>query len=124
MTESKKILNGFGTTLFAGIPVKDIKASIVWYEKLLGCPPSFYPNEVEAVWMLSDSQWLYLIESPERAGGSIQTIIGKDLETALDQIAKRGLNYEKEEEPAEGVRKVMFYDPDGNEIGLGRVTEN
>ncbi|HEU5121421.1 MAG TPA: VOC family protein [Candidatus Saccharimonadales bacterium] len=123
MAESNKILNGFGTTLFAGIPVKDIKISIAWYEKLLGCPPSFYPNEVEAVWMMSDTQWLYLIEAPERAGGSIQTIIGKDLEATLDQIAERGIKYEKEETPAEGVRKVMFYDPDGNEIGLGRVSE-
>jgi predicted enzyme related to lactoylglutathione lyase len=123
MAESNKILNGFGTTLFAGIPVKNLKASIAWYEKFLGCPPSFYPNEAEAVWMLSDTRWLYLIEEPKRAGGSIQTIIGKDLEVALDQIAKRGIKYEKEEKPAEGVRKVMYYDPDGNEIGLGSVPE-
>lgn len=123
MAESNKILNGFGTILFAGIPVKNIKASMAWYEKFFGCPPSFYPNEAEAVWMLSDTQWLYLIENPDRAGGAIQTIIGKDLEATLDRIAERGLKYEEEETPAEGVRKVMFYDPDGNEIGLGRVPE-
>jgi predicted enzyme related to lactoylglutathione lyase len=123
MTEYNKILDGFGTTLFAGIPVSDINASKAWYEKLFGCAPSFYPNEVEAVWMLSDTQWLYIIEEPKRAGGSIQTIIGKDLEATLDQIAERGLHYEKEETPADGVRKVMFYDPDGNEIGLGSVPE-
>jgi hypothetical protein len=30
-------------------------------------------------------------------------------------------DFNKEETPAEGVRKVMYYDPDGNEIGIGRV---
>lgn len=116
-----KALNGFGTHLFAGIPVKDIKVSTAWYERFLGCPPAFYPNATEAVWMISETQWLYLIEEPTRAGGAIQTIIGKDLETTINTIAQQGIHFQQEERPAEGVRKVMYYDPDGNEIGLGSV---
>lgn len=44
-----------------------------------------------------------------------------DLEAVIDEISKRGLAFEKDETPATDVRKVMHYDPDGNEIGIGRV---
>ena len=36
--------------LFAGIPVADYAAVRLWYERLLGSPPSFFPNDNEAVW--------------------------------------------------------------------------
>jgi hypothetical protein len=40
--------------LFAGIPVRDYTAAAAWYERLLGAPPSFLPNDTEAVWELAD----------------------------------------------------------------------
>lgn len=123
MDEENKALDGFSADLFAGIPVKDIQLSTHWYEKLLGSAPSFFPNDLEAVWQLADHQWLYVIQEPERAGGSIQTIMGKDVDGLVDQISERGINFDKEEIPAEGVRKVMYYDPDGNEIGFGSAPE-
>lgn len=121
MEHTDKALNGFGADLFAGIPVKDIKTSIAWYERLFGCPANFYPNEKEAVWQVSDHQWVYLITAPEHAGGSITTVMGNDLEKLISEISERGIEFKEEERPAEGVRKVMYYDPDGNEIGLGHV---
>jgi hypothetical protein len=39
--------------LFAGIPVRDYTAAAAWYERLLGAPPSFLPNDIEAVWELA-----------------------------------------------------------------------
>ena len=39
--------------LFAGIPVADFAAALAWYERLLGFPPTFFPNDREAVWELS-----------------------------------------------------------------------
>lgn len=108
--------------LFAGLPVRDFQTALDWYQRFLGAPPSFLPNEREAVWALAEHRWLYIIVEPERAGGSIQTIICSDLEPLIEEIASRGITFSKEERPAEGVRKVMYYDPDGNEIGLGRVS--
>jgi len=35
--------------LFAGIAVSDFAAALTWYEKLLGTPPAFFPNDAEAV---------------------------------------------------------------------------
>lgn len=40
--------------LFAGIPVRDYTAATTWYERLIGAPPSFLPNDTEAVWELAD----------------------------------------------------------------------
>ena len=39
----------------------------------------------------------------------------------LTAIAARGLTFTDQERPGPGTRKVMFHDPDGNEIGLGSV---
>ncbi len=35
--------------LFAGIPVAEYAAALAWYERLLDFPPTFLPNESEAV---------------------------------------------------------------------------
>ena len=41
-----------GADLFAGISVSDFDQALGWYERLLGSPPSFLPNAIEAVWEL------------------------------------------------------------------------
>jgi catechol 2,3-dioxygenase-like lactoylglutathione lyase family enzyme len=116
-------LGGRGKELFSGFPVSNLEASLQWYERLLGCPPSFFPNDQEAVWAIADHRWLYIIVAPERAGGSVLTIICDDLEPLIGEINARGISYNLEEFPAKNVRKVMYYDPDGNEIGFGRVDQ-
>ncbi|QCI96239.1 VOC family protein [Novosphingobium sp. EMRT-2] len=121
MATDKKALGGRGTDLFAGIPVNDFKSSLEWYQQLFGAPPSFFPNDREAVWEIAQNRWVYIIVQPDRAGGSVQTIMLDDLEAQIEQIAERGIRFSKEETPAENVRKVMYYDPDGNELGLGRA---
>jgi catechol 2,3-dioxygenase-like lactoylglutathione lyase family enzyme len=121
MTKTQFALGYKITELFAGVPVRNLQISIEWYQRLFGMPPSFFPNENEAVWSLAEHRWLYIIVEPERAGRSINTIICNDLEALIDQISSRGIDFAKEERPVEGVRKVMYFDPDGNEIGLGRV---
>lgn len=45
-----------------------------------------------------------MIVEPERAGGSIQTIICDDLEHVIEQISLRGIESSKEETPAEGAQ--------------------
>lgn len=122
MAKDELALGGRGTELFSGIAVNDLQASLKWYERLLGAPPSFLPNDREAVWAIADRRWIYIIVEPARAGRSVLTIICDDLEGLVEDISMRGITFDKEEIPAENVRKVMYYDPDGNEVGLGRVT--
>lgn len=116
-------LQGRVTHFFAGVAVSNYRVSLDWYQRFFGAEPSFFPNDIEAVWPLAEQRWLYIIVDADRAGGAIQTIMCGDLETTIDEIAARGITYSREELPAQGVRKVMYDDPDGNEIGLGKIPE-
>ena len=105
--------------LFAGIPVANYAAALEWYERLLGSPPAFFPNDIEAVWELAEHRYVYIEHLPEHAGHAMHTIFVDDLDTLVAQIADRGLEPVKRETYSNGVRKITYRDPDGNEIGFG-----
>jgi predicted enzyme related to lactoylglutathione lyase len=105
--------------LFAGIPVRDSAAALAWYERLLGSPPTFLPNDTEAVWELAEHRYLFIEQLPEHAGHAVHTIFTDDFDARLAQIAERGLEPSKRETYSNGVRKAIYRDPDGNEIGFG-----
>jgi predicted enzyme related to lactoylglutathione lyase len=105
--------------LFAGIPVKDYAAAAKWYEQLLGYPPEMFPHETEAVWALAEHRYLYIVQEAENAGHARLTLFVDDLDTLMTQISNRGIEPLKRETYENGVRKITYRDPDGNEIGLG-----
>lgn len=105
--------------LFAGLFVSDFEASRPWYERLFGREPAFLASETEAVWELAEHRWLYIKQDPEHAGHGEQTIFYDDLDAMVAAAADRGLEPARHEDYPGGVRKVVFRDPDGNEIGLG-----
>ena len=105
--------------LFAGIPVADYAAALEWYERLLGSPPAFIPNDSEAVWELAEHRYVYIEHKPEHAGHAMNTIFVDDLDTLLAQITERGLDPVQRETYSNGVRKITYRDFDGNEIGFG-----
>nr|WP_229070112.1 VOC family protein [Actinoplanes sp. DH11] len=49
----------------------------------------------------------------------MQTIFVGDFDTRIPAIAARGLEPAERETYENGVRKAIFRDPDGNEIGFG-----
>ena len=100
--------------LFAGVAVNDYAVATEWFERLLGEPPSFLPNDVEAVWRVTDHGYVYIRVQPEHAGHAIHTLFVEDLDDRLAGIAQRGLEPVEHEEYDTGVRKVTFRDPDGN----------
>jgi catechol 2,3-dioxygenase-like lactoylglutathione lyase family enzyme len=105
--------------LFAGIPVADFKRALAWYERLLGSGPSFLPHATEAVWELAEHRWLFIEERPEDAGHAMHTIFVDDLDALVKEITDRGIESAERETYSNGVRKVTYRDPDGNEIGFG-----
>lgn len=105
--------------LFAGIPVRDFAAAQPWYEQLLGGPPSFLPHDTEAVWELGEHRYVYIVEMPEHAGHAQVMSFVADLAIRISQIGQRGISPTREETYEGGVRKVIFVDPDGNEISFG-----
>jgi catechol 2,3-dioxygenase-like lactoylglutathione lyase family enzyme len=105
--------------LFAGLPVADYERAVAWYERLLGAEPSFLPNETEAVWELAEHRYLYVDVRPEHAGHAMHTLFVDDLDARVDGITARGIEPSTRETYENGVRKVTYRDPDGNEIGVG-----
>jgi len=105
--------------LFAGIPVRDHATAAAWYERLLGAPPAFRPNDVEAVWELAEHRYVYIEVRPEHAGHGMHTVFVSDFDARIAEIAERGLEPTERETYSNGVRKAIFRDPDGNEIGFG-----
>lgn len=107
--------------LFAGIPVRDRAAATAWYERLLGAPPAFLPNDVEAVWELAEHRFVYVEVRPGHAGHARHAVVVDDYDARLAAIAERGLEPDEQETYDNGTRKATFRDPDGNEFGLAGV---
>ncbi len=105
--------------LFAGIPVRDYQAALSWYERLMGSPPTFFPNDTEAVWEVAEHLYLYIENKPASAGYAMHTIFAEDFDARVAEIASRGLEPAKRETYENGVRKAIYEDPDGNEISFG-----
>jgi hypothetical protein len=104
--------------LFAGVFVSDFPAALAWYERLLG-GPGFLAHETEAVWELAEHRFVYVELVPEHAGHAVHTVFVDDLDACVAEIAARGLQPSREETYGNGVRKITYVDPDGNEIGYG-----
>ena|ERR1700744_2869869 len=105
--------------LFAGYPVREYEAAVTWYQKLLGKPPAFLPNNIEAVWELAQNRYIYIKVLPKHAGHASNLTFLSDLEGFISQVHARGLQPAKQETLSNGVRRVIFNDPDGNEVGFG-----
>jgi len=105
--------------LFAGISVSDYTTAVAWYEQLLGSPPAFLPNDIEAVWELAEHRYLYIEVVPEHAGHAQHTLFVEDFDATLAAIASRGLEPATRETYENGVRHASYFDPDGNEISYG-----
>jgi hypothetical protein len=104
--------------LFAGLRVRGFQAARQWYEQLLG-EPTFFPHVTEAVWTLAVDRSVYVVEHADGAGNSMVTIFLEDLDAQVAAIAVRGLEPDERETYSNGVRKVLYGDPDGNELGFG-----
>lgn len=105
--------------LYAGIPVSDYTAALAWYERLLGCPPTFVASDTEAVWELAEHRSVAIEQRPEHAGHAMLTIFVDDLDALVARTADRGIEPTRRETYSNGVRKATYHDPEGNEISFG-----
>ena len=105
--------------LFAGNKVSDFAAARPWYERLLGGEPAFMPHATEAVWELAEHRYVFIVEDAEDPGGGHHTVFVEDLDSLVGEISARGLEPTERETYSNGVRKAIYRDADGNEIGFG-----
>lgn len=99
--------------------MSDYAAARSWYERLLGREPAFIAHATEAVWELAEHRSLFIVEDSDRAGRAIVTIFVDDLEALVAAIASRGLEPDERVTYLNGVRKAIYRDADGHEIGFG-----
>ena len=71
------------------------------------------------MWALGEHRWIYVELRPERAGFAMVTVFLDDLDGFVEAAAVRGVHPETWETYGSGVRKAIYRDPDGNEIGCG-----
>lgn len=105
--------------LFAGVPVADYPGALAWYETLFGGPPTYVVSDSEALWELTPHGSVVVEHRPERPGHAFHVIFVDDFDDRLAAIAARGLEPVERETYGNGVRKAIFRDPEGNEIGIG-----
>jgi catechol 2,3-dioxygenase-like lactoylglutathione lyase family enzyme len=105
--------------LFAGMRVSDYEAAKPWYERLLGSEPAFIPHATEAVWELAEHRFLFIDEDRENPGGALHTVFVDDLDALVAGISSRGIEPDEHETYSNGVRKAIYRDADGNEVGFG-----
>jgi hypothetical protein len=107
-----------GLQLYAGLRVRDFAVARAWYGQLLG-EPTFLAHATEAVWTLAEGRSVFIEEDAESAGNGLVTIFVDDLDAQVAEIAARGLEPDDRLTYSNGVRKAVYRDPDGNEVGLG-----
>jgi catechol 2,3-dioxygenase-like lactoylglutathione lyase family enzyme len=105
--------------LFAGVAVSDFPRAVTWYEQLLGGPATFEAHDTERVWTLAEGRSIAVDLRPERAGYATVTMFLDDLDAFVEGAASRGVRPDKQESYGNGVRKAIYLDPDGNELGFG-----
>ena len=105
--------------LFAVIPVSEFGSARAHYELLFGGPPEFEAHATEVVWKLGEEAYIAVNEDRSRAGSTTLTILAENLDDTIAEIVSRGLEPARTETYSNGVRKAIYRDADGNEIGIG-----
>lgn len=110
--------------LTCALKVKDLHASILWYQDVLG---------FRLLYRLDDMRWCELAtETPRvnvglsevedlgpRGGGAVLTFGVEDIDAARRQLENRDVRFDGPTQTIQGLVKLAaFYDPDGNPFML------
>lgn len=72
------------------------------------------------MWEVGEHRYVYIQVRPADAGHALNTLfVDDDIDDRMAKIAERGLAPAERETYENGVQKVTFRDPDGNEFGFG-----
>jgi catechol 2,3-dioxygenase-like lactoylglutathione lyase family enzyme len=105
------------TDLIAGVPVRDLDASIDWYTRFFGRGPDLRVGD-EVLWDVVPGATLFIEPGPERAGSGRITFAVRELDALLERLTAASIAAGPVETYANGVRHVSIPDPDGNAIAF------
>ena len=106
---------GYDGGLTCGMGVRDLEASLAWYQDLLG---------FKLLYHLKDMGWgvnvgLSQVESPEVKGGATLTFGVKDIDAARKLLEAKEVRFDGPTQTIpDMVKLATFYDPDGNKLML------
>jgi len=103
------------TYTFAGLPVGNYAAAYEWYVRLLGRPADMFPHATEAVWRLTPSGAIYVVQDPERAGSALLTLAVDDLDAHERRLRTAAISF-AEADDTDAPRRLVVEDPDGNRL--------
>jgi hypothetical protein len=103
------------TYTFAGLPVADYGVAYEWYVQLLGRAADMFPHDTEAVWRLTPSGAIYVVQDPERAGRGLLTLAVNDLDGQETRLREAGLPY-SQLAAGNAPRRLVVTDLDGNSL--------
>ena len=104
--------------LFSGVPVRDFTAARTWYSTFFDREPDVVAHQHEVMWQCAESAWIYVVQDPARAGHAVVALMVADLDAAVADLARRGIEGGPMHPEGDGARKASFTDPDGNEVSL------
>ena len=108
--------------VFASVAVRDLVATIKWYEALLGHPADSTPMPTIAEWKFDGGGWLQVYQQPERASAGSFTFAVSDIESEIRRVAALGLDTSQQAAGAM-VKTLMITDPDGNHIAFAEAID-
>jgi hypothetical protein len=98
----------------AGVAVRDLGASLRWYEHLLD-ETAFRPMKEVGEFRFERGGSLQVFEDSRRAGASSVTLAVTDLDEQLDDLKRKGIPTDQVHRTAQ-VSTAIIQDPDGNQI--------
>jgi predicted enzyme related to lactoylglutathione lyase len=106
----------------ASLAVRNLTASIGWYETLFARAPDSRPMPEVAEWKFERGGWLQLYQLSERAGAGSVTLAVSDLEEQLATLRRLGIEPGRPMTTPQA-RVVMVKDPDGNSIAFAETRD-
>jgi catechol 2,3-dioxygenase-like lactoylglutathione lyase family enzyme len=104
--------------VLAALAVSDLDASVNWLSRIIGRHEDARPMDGLADWYLGAAGTIQLTVDPERAGGSMITLVVDDIADTRDRLSEHGIQLEVDSEASDKVKFAVLLDPDGNNVTI------
>jgi predicted enzyme related to lactoylglutathione lyase len=109
--------------LTCAMSVRDIAASMQWYQKVLGFTLLYHLEDMGWCELATETKGVNVglsqVEEPEVKGGATLTFGVKDIDAARRILEEQRVRFDGETQTIpDMVKLATFYDPDGNKLML------
>jgi carbonic anhydrase len=106
----------------ASVAVRDLKAAVSWYQRVLDRAADSTPMPEVAEWKFERGGWLQVYQLPDRAGRGSVTLAVDDIDALAGHLQKIGVEAGPRSSGSK-VKTLMVADPDGNSIAFAQAID-